>query len=530
VSLARASKVPGVQRECATILENMRQFPEAAALYEAAELWDRAGAIHIAAKNYAAVKPMMDRGLITTPKLYVQYARAREAEGSYKEAAAAYERAGDLTAVVRLQIEKLDAGESAFALVRRTRSVEGAMLIARHCLSHGNHRAAIEFLLLGNAGEEALDIAKRNDLVAVYADLVKDEGSAEQFRRIAEWFEAQGRPGDAGTFYAKCGDAHRALRLFLQAGSEERYILEAIAVVGASGDEVLQNTLVDWLVGETDGQHKEPRYIFLTYIALGKYPEATRTALAIAAQEQELGNYKQARDLLLETHTNLTRAGVPVPRDLTSALCLLHSYLQVKPVIVLGDHATAARLLLRVARSISRFPAHQVQILTTTVIETRRAGLKRSAFEYASTLMRPETRGEIKEAFRKNIDHIARKPVRTEDEEPATACPHCAHMVAESRLDCPKCLNVLPFCTVTGRHMVAHDWAQCEQCSFPALHSALTAYLGDEKASAGGKCPMCSMAMQGSPQRYSEDEVRAILAGPAAEEQGSSPNNNNNNN
>ena len=53
-----------------------------------------------------------------------------------------------------------------------------------------------------------------------------------------------------------------------------------------------------------------------------------------------------------------------------------------------GDHEGAARMLLRVARSISRFPTHIVPVLTSTVIECQRSGLRNSAFEYASTLMR----------------------------------------------------------------------------------------------------------------------------------------------
>lgn len=43
-------------------------------------------------------------------------------------------------------------------------------------------------------------------------------------------------------------------------------------------------------------------------------------------------------------------------------------------------------------RSISKFPKHMVPILTSTIIECNRAGLKKTAFEYAAMLMRPEYR------------------------------------------------------------------------------------------------------------------------------------------
>lgn len=42
--------------------------------------------------------------------------------------------------------------------------------------------------------------------------------------------------------------------------------------------------------------------------------------------------------------------------------------------------------------SISKFPKHVVPILTSTIIECNRAGLKKTAFEYAAMLMRPEYR------------------------------------------------------------------------------------------------------------------------------------------
>ena len=68
---------------------------------------------------------------------------------------------------------------------------------------------------------------------------------------------------------------------------------------------MLTNTLIDFLMGESDGVPKDPKFIFRLYMALGKYPEAVRTANIIARQEQELGNYKSAHDLLYDTFRDL---------------------------------------------------------------------------------------------------------------------------------------------------------------------------------------------------------------------------------
>jgi hypothetical protein len=63
-------------------------------------------------------------------------------------------------------------------------------------------------------------------------------------------------------------------------------------------------------------------------------------------------------------------------------------------------------MLIRVARHISKFPAHVTPILISTVIECQRSGLKRTAFEYASMLMRPEYRYT---QFLSNLLHVCSK-------------------------------------------------------------------------------------------------------------------------
>ena len=110
----------------------------------------------------------------------------------------------------------------------------------------------------------------------------------------------------------------RAINPFIQ-------INAAIDVVGEAKSEVLTNTLIDFLMGETDGVPKDPKFVFRLYMALGKYPEAVRTANIIAKQEQELGNYKQAHDLLFDTYKDLESEQKRVPRELYTSLTLLVS-------------------------------------------------------------------------------------------------------------------------------------------------------------------------------------------------------------
>ena len=153
-------------------------------------------------------------------------------------------------------------------------------------------------------------------------------------------------------------------------------------------------------------------------------------------------------------------------------------------------------VLLRVAKNISKFPAHTVPILTSTVIECHRAGLFESAFTYASVLMRPEHRGNIDEKYKKKFESIIRKRPKKEPgketEEPPnkTACPFCSNLIPESDLYCPQCKNNLPYCVATGYHIVATDLSTCSSCKFPGFRSQLL-----KLAQSENPCPMCSNQM-----------------------------------
>lgn len=117
--------------------------------------------------------------------------------------------------------------------------------------------------------------------------------------------------------------------------------------------------LTDYLLGQNDGQTKNPKYIFKMYISMGNFVEAAKTAVIIALDEQAAGNYRQAHDLLFECYRKLRNSGAKVPADIDRSLAILHSYVQVKVMVKLDDHDTAARLLKRVADNISKFPARR---------------------------------------------------------------------------------------------------------------------------------------------------------------------------
>lgn len=55
--------------------------------------------------------------------------------------------------------------------------------------------------------------------------------------------------------------------------------------------------------------------------------------------------------------------------------------------------------------------------------------------------------------------------------------PISGEMIPVTELVCSVTKNDIPFCIVSGYHMVAGDWCICPNSRFPALHSKYVRYL-----------------------------------------------------
>ena len=84
----------------------LQQFNEAALLYEKAEYFDKAASAFIKLKNWHKVGQLLPQ--ISSPKINIQYAKAKESEGKYEEAARAYETAKDFDNIIRINLEHLN--------------------------------------------------------------------------------------------------------------------------------------------------------------------------------------------------------------------------------------------------------------------------------------------------------------------------------------------------------------------------------------------------------------------------------------
>lgn len=116
-------------KECAEILEKKKQLSEAALLFEKCSQYDRAASNYIKLKNWNKVGELLSN--VSSNKIYLQYAKAKEAEKKYEEAIRAYQKAKDFDSVIRLHLEHLNNPEIAVEMVQETRSIEGAKLVAK---------------------------------------------------------------------------------------------------------------------------------------------------------------------------------------------------------------------------------------------------------------------------------------------------------------------------------------------------------------------------------------------------------------
>lgn len=88
--------------------------------------------------------------------------------------------------------------------------------------------------------------------------------------------------------------------------------------------------IIDYLIGETDGEPKDFKYLFRLYMSLKRYREAAKTAVIISAEEQNMGNYKNAHELLFGMSYELKKQNLKIPNEMISSLMLIHSYMLAK--------------------------------------------------------------------------------------------------------------------------------------------------------------------------------------------------------
>ncbi|EGR31945.1 WD repeat protein [Ichthyophthirius multifiliis] len=489
VNIARELTDNNIIIEIAVVCENMKQYIEAAELYQKSGLLEKAASLYIQSKQFKLATPLMSQ--IKSPVLLKQYAKSKESEGAYNEAEQAYEQAESWEDVIRLNLDKLDNLGKAKAVLRNKCSTSTVcQMVANVCEKQGNYDEHVEFMILAGKKEEAFLKAQQYNVMDSYADNMK-EFTLEERLRIAQFYENQAIWLKAAQHYEQTKNPMKSLKLYFKAG--DMHIDEMIELVYRNkSQETLNSTLLDYLLGEVDGQPKDPIYLLKYYDRIGNINALVKIAITIATDDHDQGNYKAAHDRLFETLQKVKEHNVPVPFDLEQKLMIIHSYLLASKYIKSKDDEKeseiAAFLLNRVCKNISQFSTtHTVNILTTAVIAAMKCKNKPLAYRWSIELVRPEYRQSINEKYKMKIENIARKPLKEEVVENKTECPFCKELVDEYSLVCNSCQNSIPYCVATGQHIIANQLCFCPSCKMPANIQMFKKYLSINE----NVCPMC---------------------------------------
>lgn len=502
IRLAADSDSSILKNECADILQQFNKLNDAVALYESASNYEKAATCYIELKNWTKIGQLLPH--IKSATTFIQYAKAKEAMGNYKESVGAYERAEDYDNVVRVDLDHLNDIRHAVDTVKAKKCTEGAKRIADYCNKHGDYDAAINFLILSKCYEDAFLLSQEHKKLIEFGKflLEEDEPNTVELKRLALYFEEKKETFLAAQYYYHAKEYGKAMKKLLVTARQDKDTDDAlwlgVSIVSESHDEKLAAAFKSLLQGKQDGTERSPKFLYRVLMNTGDYVQASSCALAVARDEAAHGGYRNSHETLYSTIQELRKQNLQVSNDLMAGLMLIHSYLLARYHVRNSNHELAAPLLIRVSESISFFPQHAPSILTSTVIECKKANLQESALKFATLLLRPEYRSNLDEKYRKQIELIVRKAPRKgnvpEAETPLLPCPYCDTLLPDMMLHCTSCARIIPFCIASGKHVTRNELIQCPECRFPAIQRHMIMIVEQE-----GFCPLCRADLKGRP-------------------------------
>lgn len=430
-------------------------------MYEKTGELENACVLYLKTRNLTKAKELLNQQSIKTnninwptKSILVQYAKLQEQEGKFNDAFRAFEQADQLSDCVRLLLDKLNRPEEAVKLVRKNRTTEACLLIAKYFQKTSDYESAIEFLVYSGKLDEAFEIALQESQMNLYSnallqivhskssidnltwfelelDLQSDQNLIKQLQRVAIYYEEEHDLQNSGKFYCLAGNLRTGIKNLLKAYSLQKNSLKqqeqnktikdsrndedalklAIEFVCKSNDEQSIQQVIEVLLNELDNnQTADFQYLFKLYMCSGQFREATKTALLLAKDEQTKGNYDQAHSLLVDMCKNLWSNKLKVSFELLSALHLLHCYKLAKLNLKLEKLEQSCELLCKVSNNINKFPKHAAQILSTTILECLKLGYKSQAIGFATVLLQNNVYlDQLDSKFKKKIETLIRK-------------------------------------------------------------------------------------------------------------------------
>lgn len=401
--------------------------------------------------------------------IFVDLGLLYQSIGNLKLAEKYIYRSGDYVELVKFYLMTLHDPAKAETIFESkcSESQTAANYLAEYFInSQGDKKKAIKFFIFAGRRYEAFRKATEEDLLDVYCDNVA-EFDVKEAQTIANYLEKRYQFAKAGKFYYLCYDYEKSLICFIKAKDYE----DAIDLVIKLKSEELFEFLVQIFSGETalyiedDGREVgleepvDPIYLFDLYLQFDKVENANQIALAILEKKIGDGNYNLALKVLLDMKSKLEASDLRnISFELKNKFVIFQSYHLVKKVLKLENHTYAAELLNRVCNYINYFPKHAVQIMTSSVIESTKAGYKDYAYTWAINLCKPDYRDHINPKFKDKIEKIALKPVTTKSMNLDIIqgnCIICSTQVnSVYDLQCNNCKNSFFMCFASGKAII----------------------------------------------------------------------------
>ncbi|GAV05730.1 hypothetical protein RvY_15811 [Ramazzottius varieornatus] len=496
IAIVQELKDRSLLEECAAILEDEKHLVEAAKMYRESGNLEKAASVFLRAKDWKAAEDIIEK--VDCIPLKLQLGRARETLKDYAGAIKLYEAAGDNDSVVRLLLEALNRIDLAIEVVDRTRSQEGAKMVAAHFMKIKDFASAIRYLLISGRGEEAFLIAQQYNQMEIFSQVVGNDQTLALYEKIATYYSNKREFVKSAQYLIKADQSRKAVELLTKLmqrdtidAAEEDFLLNTlVAAAVSSKDMALTDKVVQVLLGNDGGEPKDEKYLLDLYLLSGQHREADKIAVLVAEHHLDSGDYKEAHRVLYRTYIKLLESPRGPSDQLFNLFSLVHSHAVSVVMHTLKEHEKVARMLIRICKNISKFPKDASRFLLSAVLECTKCHLNKSAMEFALILMQPQYRAIVTQKYESKILNILRKGGRVVDaEEEATDCPFASHKLPSSQLFCPLCKLRVPFCVLSGMHLVRFDCAFCPGCDMPAIYSQVKSGL-----SAGLQaCPMCSL-------------------------------------
>ena len=370
--------------DLATIALQVNEDPRfAAELFELGKRIPDAVKLWLKVQNIERVSYLLNTYKVEMDEnFYNEYGLVCSQTGRYKLALEAYKAAKNVPDAVNICLTVFNDPPHALQILKSIPCKSTSFKAYEISKTKGDHKTAIQFLLLGNYHDEALFLAQTSENIAFLATIVGEDPSHKISHYLGTYYETKDPMLAAKFFSNSANHANKALNIYI----ERNCIDDAIELVRVKNHRKdLVQKLVSFLTEASDDSTVNKSY-FLHQLLLNMdhFDEALKTGVQLVTENMTNGNYVGAHDIASKTMIKLhkSRLETPLMTKLRAIFNTIHTYHLAKQFIQKGEHTPAASLLARVSDHISMFATcDHLNIYISTCIECHKAGINVSTHD-----------------------------------------------------------------------------------------------------------------------------------------------------